>query len=232
MNIDYIKDYKDKELKQYIIASFFAVIASIGLSMYGLQIQDAFFTLLLKALSIDIFEIAICILVYLFSELWGNEARTKIVYIRLPSDSVFSNISNGKIRTLDFDVSRAKNKYHYLSKKTGAQQTTEWNKMLLNARKDEVGSVIEAERCQLLARDMCMSTVTLFLGNVVAFIVVAVVLKSFMDSLKLFAVPFTYLVLMFVITRCVANKKAKRLVGLVIKNDLLTEEKKSGIVTT
>lgn len=224
MNNNYIKDYRDKELKQYILASFFIVIAAIGLCMYGLQDQGTNLSVVLETLSVDILEGAICILVFIFTELWGNIAKVRIVYGTLPSNSIFSDIGRGKIRSIDFDVKRAKTKYQDLSQKSGDQQTEAWNKMLLKARKEEVGSVIEAERSQLLTRDICLANVTLFFANVAAYVMVAVALGSFPNALRLFTVSFVYLIVMFFVTRFVAKSKAKRLVELVIKYDLLTTD--------
>lgn len=230
MNTSYIKDYKDKELKHFIMASVIVVVSLIGLRMYGIWPQDGLESLLLKAIPIDLLEAAIGILVYIFTELWNNTAKVWIVYKQLPSDTVFSDIIAGKMKSLDFDIVQAKNKYHTNAQKTNRQQTIEWNKMLREARKEEVGSVIEAERSQLLTRDMCITSFTLFIINVIVFIIVAIVLKSFSESVKLFALPMIYLVAMFFITKMIARNKAKRLLELVIKNDLITQEDKEIIL--
>lgn len=106
----------------------------------------------------------------------------------------------------------------------------EWNKLLYNARKAEIGSVIEAERSQLLSRDLCLSTLTLFILNVICMIVIAIFRYSFLKALMLFAIPLGYLFVMFFVLRRVARNKAKRLVSLVIKYDLLATEDKSLII--
>ena len=69
MNTSYIKDYKDKELKHFIMASVIVVVSLIGLRMYGIWPQDGLESLLLKAIPIDLLEAAIGILVYIFTEL-------------------------------------------------------------------------------------------------------------------------------------------------------------------
>lgn len=230
MNNDYIKDYRDKELRQYILATFLVLSASIGLGMLELLDKSISFSALLEILSFEILEGAICILVSIFTELWGNKAKIHIVYSHFPSDTIFTEIENGTIYSLDYDTSKAKTKYRDLSNKSREQQTETWNKMLLKARKDNVGSVIEAERSQLLTRDLCITTLTLFVANIFMIIISAVIGGSFLNALKLFSVSFVYLLIMFLATRIVANSKAKRLICLVIKNDLLSEAEKSNII--
>ena len=227
MNKDYIKDYKYKELRHYILAFFLIAVSSIGLMECDFMSPEKYFETAMSMISMDLLQGAICILVMILNEIVNNTTKAKIVYGVLPSDSIFSDINTGKFKTTDFDISAAKKKYKTHISKPSSQQTMEWNKLLFNARKAESGSVIEAERSQLLTRDLCLSTLTLFILDVICLVVIAILRGSFFEMLKLFAIPLGFLFVMFFVLRKVARNKANRLVSLVIKYDLLTTEEKS-----
>ena len=230
MNKDYIKDYKHKELRQYILAFFLIVVSSIGLMAYDSIQPEKYYEYAISIISMDLLQGAVCILVMIFIEMPSNTTKNRMVYGKLPSDTVFSDIKFGKFKTTDFDIPIAQKKYQTHVSKSESQQTMEWNKILFNARKAESGSIIEAERSQLLSRDLCLSTLTLFILDIICLIVIVISKNTFFETLKLFAIPLGYLFVMFFVLQHVAKNKAKRLVSLVIKYDLLTTEEKSVIL--
>ena len=40
---------------------------------------------------------AICVLLFVFNELWPDKAKTKIVYLKVPSATIFSDIASEKM---------------------------------------------------------------------------------------------------------------------------------------
>ena len=40
---------------------------------------------------------AICVLLFVFNELWPDKAKTKIVYLKVPSSTIFSDIASEKM---------------------------------------------------------------------------------------------------------------------------------------
>ena len=61
--------------------------------------------------AIDVLVGSICVLVFVLNELWSDKAKTKIVYRKMPSDTVFSDIASGKIDATGFDLETAQKMY-------------------------------------------------------------------------------------------------------------------------
>ena len=224
MNTEYIKDYKYKELKQYVLAYLLITIASVGFyTKAGVENADLLSSLF-NMVAIDVFAGAICALVFVLNELWSDKSKTKIVYREMPSNTVFSNIALGKIDATGFDLAKAQSMYAHLSNATANQQTAEWNGLLRKSRDAGRGNVIEAERLQLMTRDICMSTVSLFIMTVVVFIILMTSSMSIWNPLKMLGIPLTYLIAMFFVTKAAAKSRARRLVTLVVKNDVQSKD--------
>ena len=218
MNTEYTKDYKDKELRQYVLAYLLITVTSVG---FHTQLAERItLSSLLKMATIDVFVGAICVLVFVFNELWSDKAKTIIVYGKMPSDTVFSDISNGKIDATGFDFDKAKNMYAHLFTAPANKQTAEWGLLLRKSRDAGRGNVIEAERLQLMTRDMCVSTVSLLIMSLIAFVVLIFVEDGIRLPFNIFGLPIAYLAFMFLITRAAAKKRAVRFVAMVIKNDV------------
>lgn len=223
MSIEYIKNYKDKELKQYVIAYFLVAMATVGFYTLSNTTSVGILSALFEMMTIDILIGAMCVLVIILNELWPDKAKTKIVYKNMPSDSVFSEIATGKIDATGFDLEKAQKMYSYLSEASANKQTAEWNIMLKKSRDDQNGNVTDAQRMQLMTRDICISTVSLLIMNLVALLLLIFVLDTFGDVMRVLGIPLVYLIVMFFITRGAARNRARRFVMLVIKNDVQRE---------
>lgn len=223
MSVEYIKECKDKELKQFVLAYFLVTVTAVG--FYSLSSTKAVGVVssLFEMITIDVFVGAISVLVIVFNELWSDKTKTKMVYKNMPSDSVFSKIAAGNVDATGFDLDKAKSMYSHLAKASSNKQTAEWNLLLKKSREEQCGNVVEAERMQLMTRDICISTVSLLIMNVVAFFILASALSDFLGAFKIFCIPIVYLFIMFFITRCAARNRADRFVMLVIKNDVQRE---------
>ena len=167
----------------------------------------------------------LCVLVMIFNEIWSDKAKTKLVYGQLPSDTVFSRISSGKIDATGFDIDKAKAIYAHLFSVSATKQTAEWNKLLRKCRDAGYSNVVEAERMQLMTRDICMSTISLLIMNVVAIVVISIMNNNICISIKMFGMPIVYLVVMFIITKIASWNRANRFLSLVIKNDVQDNSK-------
>lgn len=221
MNTEYIKDYKYKELKHYILAYLLIAIASIGFGTRASIENSDLLSSLFNMVAIDVLVGAICALVFVFNELWSDKSKTRIVYRNMPSDTVFSDIASGKIDATGFDLIKAQSKYVHLDNVPANQQTAEWNQLLWKSRSDKMGNVIEAERLQLMTRDICMSTISLLIMTFTSLILLEIVSTNKWMPVKMLAFPLVYLIVMFFVTRAAARSRANRLVSIVIKNDLL-----------
>ena len=175
---------------------------------------------LFNMIAIDVLVGAICTLVFVLNELWSDKSKTRLVYHQMPSDAVFSDIASGKIDAAGFDLETAQKMYGHMADAPANLQTAEWNKLLQKSRISEMGNVIEAERLQLMTRDMCMSTISLFIMTLAALVVLEVFSVNKWDPIKMFIIPLVYLLVMFFASRAAARSRAKRFVAIVIKNDV------------
>jgi len=227
VNAEYIKDYKDKELKQFVVVYFLVAVAAVGFYELSSVKTIGMLSALFEMITIDIFVGAISVLVTILNELWPDKARTKIVYKNMPSDSVFSEIATGKVDATGFDLEKAKTMYSHLAEASANRQTAEWNLMLKKSRDEQLGNVVEAERMQLMTRDICISTVSLLIMNLVALLLLTIIFSNFGGAIKILGIPLVYLAIMFFITRGAARNRASRFVMLVIKNEVQRELCKS-----
>ena len=220
MNTEYIKDYKYKELKQYVLAYLLITIASVGFYTKANVETANLLSSLFNMVAIDVLLGAICTLVFVLNELWSDKTKTKIVYREMPSDTVFSKIASGKIDATGFDLIKAQSMYSHLSDTTANRQTSEWNGLLKKSRDAGRGNVIEAERLQLMTRDICMSTVSLLIMTFIVLIVLIIISSNAWNPIKMLGIPIAYLIAMLFLTRVAARSRANRFVALVVKNDV------------
>lgn len=218
MNYDYIKDYRGKELKQYVIAYLLMLMCSIGLNASFSGVNS--FSEVLNILSLDLLAGAICILVLIFNELWSDKAKIAMVYGTFPSDTIFTDIKNGEKYLTGFDFHKAQELYVDYAELSSTEQTVKWNLLLRKSKESAQGNVIEAQRLQLMTRDICISTVSLIILSLASLAVLTFIRNDFCSSISIFGFPMIYLSVMFFITKKAALNRAKRLVALVIKNDV------------
>ena len=209
MNVEYIKDYKYKELKQYVLAYLLIAVASVGFYVKDTIGAVGLLSALSSMIAIDTLAGAICALVFILNEFWPDKVKQQIIYKDMPSDTVFTDIASGKI---------AKEMFAHLSNAPANQQTAEWNDLLRKCKDAERGNVIDAERMQLMTRDICMSTISLLVMTLIAFGVLAVAYMSLVTAIKILYIPLVYLVIMWFVTKKAAKSRANRIVVLVIKN--------------
>ena len=221
MNVEYIKDYKYKELKQYILAYLLITVASVGFYIKDTIDAGGVLSALFSMIAIDTLVGAICALVFILNELWPDKAKRQIIYKIFPSDTVFADIASDKIDATGFDLAKAKKMFAYLSKASANRQTAEWNVLLRKCKDAQCGNVIEAERMQLMTRDVCMSTISLLVMTLIALLILAISYTSIMTAINILYIPLIYLVVMLFVTKKAAQSRAKRGVVLVSKNVVL-----------
>ena len=134
------------------------------------------------------------------------------------SDTVFSDSAAGKIDGAGFDLAKAQEMYAYLSAAPANQQTAVWNDLLRKCKDDGRGNVIEAERMQLMTRDICMSTISLLIMTIVVLFILTFIYSNVLIPIKMLYIPLIYLVIMLLVTKRAAKSRADRTAVLVIKN--------------
>lgn len=225
MNNDYIKDYKGKELKLFIMS--YMLITAVVIAFYVMKNNEIVevFPVLIELVTLDAIAGVACTIVYIVNELWAVTTRIKLVYKILPSDTIFSDIAVGKITIPGIDMEKAAEQYKELFGESAEVQTMEWNKILIKSRKSEYGNVIEAERQQLLTRDICITSISLSIINGIIIVIMSIVFGSVCKSIEIFGVPTIYTLVMYILSRKTANNTARELVYMVIKNDVIDRMK-------
>ena len=220
MKDHYVKDYKEKELRQFILAYLLITVASIALHTdFSADNADLLDTLL-KMAAMDIWVSGLSVLVVILNEIWPDAMKTKIVYGSMPSDTIFSEIA-AEENEFCFDVDVAKEKYKRFSTLPPDKQSAEWYK-LLHARKEaDCGNVIEGQRMQLMTRDICISTLSLLILTLLTVAIFTALKPDGQEYWRIFAVPVLYLSVMFFVTKVAAKNRARRFVELVIREDLI-----------
>lgn len=221
-----MKDYREKELKMYILACVLLLICLT--KRYSLQMETgdkivAISTVIDTTLSSS----CIYIFVYIIDSLFSSKTKDKIVslfgLIKKPAYAVFSNIQKNDVddRFLKSEVKkRYKDIYDKMpedKKMVGIYQNSSWYKIYSDIR--EVPMICTSNRDYLLCRDMFISTISLL------------VLYMLSVSVKLFEFKIVYVV--FLVTMLFVNListhiKAKRFVYNVIAYDLAQQYKKDG----
>ena len=107
MKDHYVKDYKEKELRQYILAYLLITVASIALHTDFSADNENLLDTLLKMAAIDIWVSGLSVLVVILNEIWPDAMKTEIVYGSMPSDTIFSEIA-AEENEFCFDVDVAK----------------------------------------------------------------------------------------------------------------------------
>ena len=125
MNVEYIKDYKYKELKQYVLAYLLIAVASVGFYVKDTIGAVGLLSALSSMIAIDTLAGAICALVFILNEFWPDKVKQQIIYKDMPSDTVFTDIASGKIDAAGFDLAKAKEMFAHLSNAPANQQTAE-----------------------------------------------------------------------------------------------------------
>lgn len=222
MSDHYIRDYKEKELRQFILAYLLITIASVALHTdFSVDNANRLDTLL-KMAAIDVWVGEIGVLVIILNEIWPDSFKTKLIYGRLPSDTIFSEIAVGK-DDLGFEVDAAKKRYKDLAELPPKKQSAKWNELLRASKEANCGNVIEAQRMQLMTRDICMSAISLLALTILTAVIFIIRSPDKQECWQMFIVPILYLTAMFFVARVAAKNRAKRLVNMVIKAGLATE---------
>ena len=112
MNVEYIKDYKYKDLKQYVLAYLLIAVASVGFYVKDTIGAVGLLSALSSMIAIDTLAGAICALVFILNEFWPDKVKQQIIYKDMPSDTVFTDIASGKIGAAGFDLAKAKKCLH------------------------------------------------------------------------------------------------------------------------
>jgi hypothetical protein len=168
---------------------------------------------------------ATCVLASIINEIWSDNVKTRLVYWVLPSNTIFSDIARNRFKESGVDIEMAKKRYIHLKDLSPHNQTAEWNKLLRKCKEDGQNNVIDAQRTQLMMRDMCLSTISLLVMTIAVTGILFAHYKNVDEVWRVIGLPIVYLAVMIIVTRIAAKNRANRLVSLVIKNDVQDMDK-------
>lgn len=213
-----MKDYREKELKMYILA---CVLLLICLTKgYSMQMATGDKIVAISTV-IDTTLASSCIYMFVFvsDALFSSKIKDKIVsvfgLIKKPAFSVFSKIEKNDVdeRFLKTDaIKHYKNIYDNMPEdkvQAGMYQNSNWYKIYSKHR--DVEMIYSSNRDYLLCRDMFISTISL---TVLYIISITIDLFEF-NKLYIF-----FLVIMIFVNLLTTHIKARRFVYNVIAYDL------------
>lgn len=219
--INNIKDYREKELKWYIIASILILLylsnpITIAYNTDEISLADKFFRLFDSGLIAG----AICILSIIFDSLYSSDAKSRLVYFgqmaQLPAKTIFSNLKSSKwadVRFLRDDVLKKYSEVFEKMPKTEKDrldyENRHWNAIYNKYRENPM--IYISNRDYLLCRDLYITTITMSILYGLAISV------SFFPFSLVFCI---YLLGMLLLLNIATRIKSKRFVINVIAFDI------------
>lgn len=218
-----LKDYRNNELKWFLLANVLLMIISSRLFVFGETI-DSWIAGLSSVVDITVFSSAIYILTFVFDSVVASRVKVLLVYWwkKQPSCTIFSDMER-KFEDNRFTLEAAKKKYAKIyeqieGKPKGFDQTPLWYEIYNRNRENTI--VFGSNRDYLLLRDMHAQTIILTL----VYLFLCGLLDVFVFSWKY----VLYLLFMIVMLNISARVQGKRLMYNVLSVDmnLYSETKK------
>lgn len=215
-----LKNYRDNELKWFILAYLFLVIGSGNPNVIkdtGIEVLSKIESLISTALISG----AICSLAFVIDSLYSQKIKDALLYLKItkmPGTTIFTRIKSGTLKDARFETIQAQRKYEAIinnipaNKSKSGYENAKWYKIYVLYKEDS--AISSVHRDFLLCRDLYITTISLVVLTVIAMII------------KL--IPFSwillgYLLTMAIITNCAAHNKAHRFVNTVIAVDVASK---------
>ncbi len=210
-----LKDYRDKELKWFLLANILLMIISSGLLIFG-ETADSWIKGLSSALNVTVFSSAIYILTFIFDSVVPSHVKVFLVFLwrKQPSATIFTDMerkfSDNRF-TLDDVQKKYANIYETITGKPPKyDQTALWYEIYNRNRDNTI--VFGSNRDYLLLRDMHAQTIML--------IIVYISLSHITDIIAFSKEYILYLTLMTILLNISARVQGKRLMYNVLSVDI------------
>lgn len=217
--MDNIKDYRENELKQYVIANLLIVVVFSNLLQQVFQSEDNLYSSIVKTISFSFITSVIYIYVFILDGLVPSTTKDLCVFFRknkLPGFTIFTDIKDGKVEDMRFskekilkfykETYKEMEQYTVNSDKLKKFENQKWYELYVANKESKM--IVLSQRDYLLTRDMYISTITIVI--LYLFFSKAVVMVNFNIYI------FIYFLVMIVITNILSRIKAKRYVLNVI----------------
>lgn len=212
-----IKDYREKELKMYIVANIFVLLVLsniIDITSDSISWIDR----LVKLVNTSLVSSAIYMFAFLADAVFSSDIKTKLLYLigHLPGEVIFTSLRSEN-KDLRFSTEQLLKKYKEIYAAMPEDKTEkyryeneQWYRIYNRYR--DVAMIFVSNREYLLCRDLYISTIIIFICY-----------TSSCACLPLFswnARSIVYCIIMIFITNIAAHVKGQRLVVNVIAYDL------------
>lgn len=213
-----MKDYREKELKWYIIAY---LLLLIGIRNFESMPTDntAWLNGIESLLSSALLGGVVCVLSFVFDCLYTSEEKEFLLFLRfttMPGKTIFTRIAQGKAKDIRFENSTAQERYQEIignlppdKKEKRNYENAKW--YALSLEHEENPRVSNAHRDFLLCRDLYITTITMLILTGAG---------MFAKIIQFDWIPIIYLAALLLLTNLAAHAKAHRFVNSVIAVDL------------
>jgi len=216
-NIVNLKDYRDKELRYYLIANIAVLLLLLDFfhmsqSVSNIQISDLISTFF----NASILSSTIYVLSFVADSLFSSRIKDLLIFGHLPGEKIFSKI---KDTTIDnrFSSEDALKKYSQVyesmpktKKDKYTYENVEWYKIYNKHR--EVTMIMLSNRDFLLCRDIYFSTIII----IIIYLFLSIIFKIIIFDLRYLC----YLFVMLIISNIGTRNRAMRFVCNVITYDI------------
>ena len=220
-----IKDYRDKELKSYVIGINFLLLLfnynylfDVDFSKENLDVIIQIESVVLPLLEAIAVSSVVGVFVFILDSLyntWIKEVITLEKFFKKPGMTIFTEIKQGNINDYRINLEKAATKYKNIIENipTGDAkynyENSEWYKIYNKHESSE--KILVSQRDYLLCRDMCTATVTEAI-----IIIVGMIMGLVPKAWSIFIV----LLIMYILTLIATHNKADRFCKNVIAKDL------------
>ena len=212
-----LKDYRDKELRYYLIANIGILL--LLLDFFQLSHSESnmkTLEIISNVLNLSILSSTIYVLTFIADSIFSSKLKDFLIFNRIPGSKIFSKIQEGNydIRILKEDALRIYiNIYNSLPEKKKERynyENAEWYKIYNKYR--EVPMIFSSNRDALLCRDIYFSTIMI--------IIIYLTLTIAFEIITFDYRYIIYLITMLLISNIGTRIKRARFVSNVIVHDI------------
>ena len=210
-----LKEYRNNELKWYLLANILLMTISSGFFVFGETIES-WVTGISSVLNVTVFSSAIYILTFVFDSVVPSRIKVFLVFLwkRQPSCTIFSDMEQ-KLEDNRFTLKEAKKKYAKIYEQINDEpkkfdQTPLWYEIYNRHRENTI--VFGSNRDYLLLRDMHAQTIILML--------VYIIIWRMAGNMAFSWKYIIYLTSMVILLNISARVQGKRLMYNVLSVDI------------
>ena len=168
-----LKDYRNIELKYYVVANVAIIMCLYGFSFEEISIEN----IVAEIVKIGLFSYILYVYIFIIDSIIPSQLKYRICYLfifKQPGCSIFTQIRNGKVdprftredaMTLYADIFSKIDREQQIEqsdkRKRGQVENSAWYRIYSKYRNDDM--IFTANRDYLLCRDLCITTVLILI---------------------------------------------------------------------